>query len=79
MPEICSATGSTSRFQFSKVLSTQSVAVQAAVRVAPAGNAVAPSSQVSARCTASVIADVVLAVMGATKPIELEASCRAMS
>ena len=55
--EICSATGSHSRFQVSRVLSSHSVGVQATVRVVPAGSAVAPSSQVSASRTASAIAD----------------------
>lgn len=46
--EICSATGSQSRFHVSSVLSTQSVGVHATVLVVPAGSAVTPSSQVSA-------------------------------
>ena len=47
--------------------------------VVPAGSAVTPSSQVSARCTASAIAELVVSGTGATKPIELDASCRARS
>ena len=75
----CSAIGSHSRFQVFRVLSTQSCGVQAAVRVAPAGSAVAPSSQVSARCTASVTARPVDSGTGAVKPMELDASLRASS
>ena len=77
--EICSAIGSHSRFQVSRVLSTQSCGDQAAARVAPAGSAVAPSSQVSARCTASVTALAVDSETGAENPMELEASLRARS
>ena len=72
--EICSAIGSHNRFQVSRVSSTHSVGVQATAFVVPAGRAVAPSSQVSARCTASAIAAVVPAGIGATNPMELEAS-----
>ena len=75
----CSATGSHSRFQVSSVLSIQSVGVHAAALVVPAGSAVAPSSQVSARRTASVIAADVFSGTGATKPMELDASWRARS
>ena len=77
--EICSATGSHSRFQVSSVLSTQSVGVHATALVVPAGSAVTPSSQVSARCTASAIAVLVFSGTGATNPIELDASWRARS
>ena len=77
--EICWAIGSHNRFQVSSVLSTQSVGVQATVLVVPAGRAVTPSSQVSARWTASLIASRVALGIGATNPIELEASCRASS
>ena len=76
---ICSAIGSHSRFQVSMVLSTQSCGVHATARVAPAGSAVAPSSQVSARCTASLTADAVDSETGATNPIDDDASLRAMS
>ncbi len=55
--EICSAIGSHSRFQVSRVLSTHSPGVHATALTAPAGRAVAPSSQVSARCTASEMAE----------------------
>ena len=37
------------------------------------------SNHVSARCTASAIAALVFSGTGATKPIELDASCRARS
>ena len=77
--EICSATGSHSRFQVSSVLSIQSVGVHATALVVPAGSAVTPSSHVSARRTASAIAALVFSGMGATKPIELDASWRARS
>jgi hypothetical protein len=77
--EICSAIGSQSRFQVSRVLSTQSFGVQAMVLVVPAGSAATPSSQVSARWTASPIASRVATGMGATNPIELDASWRASS
>ena len=77
--EICSAIGSHSRFQVSRVPSTHSVGVQATAFTVPAGSAVAPSSQVSARCTASVIAVTVPAGIGAVKPMALDASCRARS
>ena len=77
--EICSATGSHSRFQVSSVLSIQSLGVHATALVVPAGSAVAPSSHVSARCTASAIAALVFSGTGATKPMELDASCRARS
>jgi hypothetical protein len=77
--EICSATGSHSRFQRSSVLSTQSLGVQATALVVPAGSAVTPSNQVSARRTASPIASLVFSGMGAAKPIELDASWRARS
>lgn len=77
--EICWAMGSHSRFQVAKVLSTQSVGLQPTALVAPAGSEVAPSSQVSARCTASAIAEFVAAGMGAMNPIELDATCRAKS
>jgi hypothetical protein len=77
--EICSATGSHSRFQVSNVLSTQSLGVQATVLEVPAGSAVTPSSHVSARWTASAIAALVFSPMGATKPIEFDASWRARS
>ena len=52
----CSATGSHSRFQVFRVLSSQSLAVHATARVVPAGRGVTPSSQVSASRTASEIA-----------------------
>ncbi len=58
-PAICSATGSHSRFQVSRVLSIQSLGVHAADLVVPAGSGVTPSSQVSARRTASAMALVV--------------------
>ena len=77
--EICSATGSHSRFQVSSVLSIQSVGVHATALVVPAGRAVTPSSQVSASRTASPIAAVVVSGTGVTNPIELEASWRARS
>ncbi len=77
--EICSATGSHSRFQVSRVLSIQSLGVQPTAFVVPAGSAVTPSSQVSARCTASAIAELVSGGIGAANPIELDASCRARS
>src|ERR1700759_46403 len=77
--EICCAIGSHSRFQTSSVLSTQSLGVQPTALVVPAGNAVTPSSQVSARCTASRIASLVATAIGATNPIELDASWRASS
>ena len=77
--ETCSAIGSHSRFQVSMVLSTQSCGVHAALRVAPAGRAVAPSSQVSARWTASATALVVESETGAVNPMELDASLRASS
>ena len=76
---ICSAIGSHSRFQVSRVLSTQSCGVHATARVAPAGSAHAPSSQVSARCTASPIAAEVDSETGATNPIDDVASLRANS
>ena len=72
--EICSATGSHNRFQVPSVLSIQSVGVHATALVVPAGSAVTPSSQVSARCTASAIAVPVFSETGATNPIELDAS-----
>ena len=62
--EICSAIGSHSRFQVSSVLSTQSCGVHPTALVVPAGSAVTPSSQVSARCTASEIAADVAAGIG---------------
>src|ERR1700752_5408526 len=71
--EICWATGSHNRFQVSSVLSTQSVGVQGTALVVPAGTAVTPSSQVSARCTASEIARPVLSETVANNPIELDA------
>ena len=77
--EICSATGSHSRFQVSSVLSIQSLGVHATDLVVPAGSAVTPSSQVSARRTASAIAALVCSGTGATNPIELDASWRARS
>ena len=77
--ETCSAIGSHSRFQVAMVLSTQSCGVQAADLVAPAGSEVAPSSQVSARCTASATALVVDSETGVENPIELDASLRARS
>ncbi len=77
--EICWATGSHSRFQVSSVWSIQSVGDHAEVVVVPAGRAVDPSSQVSASRTASAIALAVPAGMGATKPMDCEASCRARS
>ncbi len=77
--EICSATGSHSRFQVSSVLSIQSVGVHATALVVPAGSAVAPSSHVSASRTASAIAALVFSGTGATNPMELDASCRARS
>src|ERR1700754_4257842 len=77
--EICWAIGSHSRFQVSSVLSIQSCGVQPTAFVAPAGNAVAPLSQVSARWTASLIAVDVAAGTGLTNPIELDASRRAKS
>ena len=77
--EICPAIGSHSRFQVSMVLSTQSCGLHATALVAPAGSAVAPSSQVSARCTASAIAFEVASGTGAVNPIELDASLRARS
>ena len=77
--EICWAIGSHSRFQVSRVLSTQSLGLQPTALVVPAGSAVAPSSQVSARCTASAIAEFVVAGIGATNPIELDATRRANS
>jgi hypothetical protein len=49
------------------------------VLVVPAGSAVTPFSQVSARWTASPIALRVASEMGATNPIELVASCLASS
>ena len=61
------------------MLSTQSCGVHATARVAPAGSAVAPSSQVSARCTASLTAADVDSETGATNPIDDDASLRAMS
>jgi len=42
--------------------------------VVPAGSAVTPSNQVSARRTASPIAALVVSGIGAAKPIELDAS-----
>ena len=54
--EICSATGSHSRFQVARVLSIQSLGVHATDLVVPAGSGVTPSSQVSASRTASAIA-----------------------
>src|ERR1700761_7992659 len=72
--EICWAIGSQSRFQVSRVLSTQSLGVHATALLVPAGSAVTPSSQVSARWTASPIAWLVAAGIGATNPIELDAS-----
>ena len=77
--DTCSAIGSHSRFQVGRVLSTQSCGVHAALRVAPDGSAVAPSSQVSARCTASATALAVDSDTGAVKPMELDASLRARS
>ena len=77
--EIWVAIGSHSRFQVSMVPSTQSCGVHATALVAPAGSEVAPSSQVSARCTASATAPEVASAMGAVKPIELDASLRARS
>src|SRR3954471_21172743 len=77
--EICSATGSHSRFQVSKVLSIQSVGVHATALVVPAGSGVAPSNQVSASRTASAIAALVFLGTGATNPIALDASWRARS
>lgn len=77
--EICWAIGSHSRFQVPSVLSTQSAGVQPTDLAVPAGSAVAPSSQVSARCTASAIAELVVAGIGATKPIEFDATRRANS
>ena len=62
--EICSATGSHSRFQVSRVLSIQSLGVHATALVVPAGSAVAPSSQVSARRTASAMAELVVSGIG---------------
>ena len=79
MVAIWAAIGSHSRFQVSMVLSTQSCGVHATVLVAPAGRAHAPSSQVSARCTASATAEVVESDTGAVNPIELDASLRASS
>ena len=61
------------------MLSIQSLGVHATALVVPAGSAVTPSSQVSARCTASAIAELVVSGIGATKPIELDASWRARS
>ncbi|SHW60743.1 Uncharacterised protein [Mycobacteroides abscessus subsp. abscessus] len=75
----CSATGSHSRFQVLRVLSSQSLGVHATARVVPAGRAVTPSSQVSARCTASEMAVAVCSGTGLTKPIEFDASLRARS
>src|SRR5690242_13147892 len=72
MVEICCATGSHKRFQVSMVLSSQSVADQATALEVPAGSGVTPSSQRSARCTASAIALVVFSGMGATKPMEFD-------
>ena len=77
--ESCSATGSHSRFQVSRVLSSQSVGVHATALVVPAGNGVAPSSQVSANRTASAMAVAVCSGTGATNPMEFEASWRARS
>ena len=77
--EICSATGSHSRFQVSSVLSIQSVGVHATALVVPAGSGVAPSSHVSASRTASEMAVLVCSGTGATKPMELDASWRARS
>src|SRR6188472_1042055 len=77
--EICSATGSHSRFHVSSVLSTQLVGVHATDLVVPAGSAVTPSSHVSARWTASEIAALVFSPTGATKPMELDANWRARS
>lgn len=77
--EICWAIGSHSRFHVSNVLSTQSAGVHPTALAVPAGSAVAPSSQVSARCTASAIAEFVVSGTGATKPIEFEATRRASS
>ena len=77
--EICWAIGSHNRFQISRVLSTQSLGLQPTVLLAPAGRAVAPSSQVSARWTASTIAALVVAGIGATNPMELDATRRASS
>ena len=54
--------------------STQSAGVHATALVVPAGSAVAPSSQVSARRTASAIAEWVASGTGLTNPIELDAS-----
>ena len=77
--EICSAMGSHIRFHVSNVLSTQSDGVHPTAFVVPAGRAEAPSSHVSARWTASAIAEVVLAGIGATNPIEFDARRRASS
>ena len=77
--EICWAIGSHSRFQVARVLSTQSLGLQPTALLVPAGSAVTPLSQVSARCTASAIAEFVVAGIGATKPIELDATWRASS
>lgn len=72
--DTCSATGSHNRFQVSMVLSSQSLGVQATVRVVPAGSGVTPSSHVSASRTASATAPAVFSGTGATNPIELLAS-----
>ena len=77
--EICSATGSQSRFQVLRVLSSQSLGVHAADFVVPAGRGVTPSSHVSARRTASAIALLVFSGTGVTNPMELFAICRARS
>ena len=77
--EICCATGSHSRFQVSSVLSIQSLGVHASALLVPAGSAVAPSSHVSARRTASAMAEAVPSAIGAVKPTELDANCRARS
>ena len=77
--DICSATGSHSRFQVSRVLSTQSLGVHATDLVVPAGRGVTPSSHVSARRTASATAVLVCSGTGLTNPIELDASWRARS
>ncbi len=58
----CSATGSTSTFHVSRVLTIQSARLHAAVEVTPEGKSVTSSSQWSARRTASATASLSRAV-----------------
>ncbi len=79
MPLTCSATGSHRRFHVPSVLSSQSTGVHATVRVAPAGNVVAPSSHSSAKCAASRTASADPDETGVTEPICWRASLAATS